>query len=163
MNHPSRKLLSRLFLTASILLFVASLTQIGFHVGRSHNPRDPALGVMILLVGWLGLMASMDNPFSAALAWLANPALAVTWILMFVGSSRRIALGCGLVSLLLSLSFLLHSEIMGDEAGNYYKITGYGVGYWLWLGSIVIAVIGCIVAMTLRREDQRSEGHGPPA
>jgi hypothetical protein len=37
------------------------------------------------------------------------------------------------------LSFLLHKEIVGDEAGHLARITGYGSGYWLWVLSIGVA------------------------
>jgi hypothetical protein len=56
---------------------------------------------------------------------------------------------CALASLGSSLSFLLHRQILADGAGNYAKITGYGPGYWLWVGSIVTALAGCIL-LTLR-------------
>ena len=53
---------------------------------------------------------------------------------------------------------------MADEAGNYRSITGLEVDHWLWLGSIVAAVIGCVVATTRRREDQGAGGnHGVSA
>jgi hypothetical protein len=50
----------------------------------------------------------------------------------------------------LSLSFLLHQQILVDEAGNHSGITGYGAGYWLWVASTATAVIGCLVAVCAR-------------
>jgi hypothetical protein len=121
----------------SVLLFVTSLTQDGFYIDRPNNPRAWAPCIGLLLVGWIAV-------FNGVLAWLANPVLAATWFLMSFRSTRGIALGCAVVALGLSLSFLLHREIMTSEAGHYSKITGYGLGYWLWIASIIVALIGCI-------------------
>ena len=61
----------RLFMGVSILLFVISLTQNGYHIDDSDDRGwHPAVG--LLLVGCLGA-------FTGVFAWLANPLLVATW------------------------------------------------------------------------------------
>lgn len=136
-RHSNRNLLRSLLVAASVVLFAASLPQDAYYGGAD---RKPGIGLLCLLFGWLELC----HPTSAAMAWLANPALLLTWVFSFSPSLRRAAIGCGITSLCLSLSFLLHNEILADESGHYQRITGYGVGYWLWLASIATAVVACI-------------------
>jgi hypothetical protein len=92
-------------------------------------------------------------------AWFANPALIATWVLMLFRKLRMAALWCAIAALVISLTFLLHGDMMKDEGGNRAQITAYGVGYWLWIASIVTAVIGCF-ACILR---DRAEGDVMPA
>ena len=126
------------FMGASIVLFLLSLTQTGYHVdGPDEAGWHPSVG--LLVVGCLG-------PFTGVFAWLANPLLVATWIMMRSRSRRGTALCCAVASLGMSLSFLLHEQVMKDEAGHYARITGYGLGYWLWVASIITALAGCTFA-----------------
>lgn len=38
-----------------------------------------------------------------------------------------------------------NSGIPGDANGNRSIITGYGIGYWLWIGSIAVIVLGNLI------------------
>jgi hypothetical protein len=40
------------------------------------------------------------------------------------------------------LSFLLVDEIISNEAGTKSKVVFYGLGYWFWLFSSFIMLIG---------------------
>ncbi len=125
---------------ASILLFVVSLTQDCFYIDRPDNPRAWSNGFGLLMVGWLGI-------FTGVYSWLANPTLLIAWLALWSPVRRRYAIGAASVALFLTLSFLLHHDIMSDEAGNRSKITAYGLGYWLWIGSATLALIGsCLQA-----------------
>jgi hypothetical protein len=90
----------------------------------------------------MGWILVLDGVF----AWLANPPLIFAWRWMWMDRSPFRALACSMVSLIFSLSFLLHQEILTSELGVHSKITGYGWGYWLWNASIVTALVGCISA-----------------
>jgi hypothetical protein len=105
--------------------------------------------VTLLLIGCVG---AFDRMF----AWFANPGLIAAWILMRSRSRQRrvTALCCAIASLALSLSFLLQRQILADEAGHYSRITGYGPGYWLWVASILAALVGCVVATSRNRHEQ---------
>jgi hypothetical protein len=73
------------FIGASILLFLVSLTQNGYY--RDGDRGDAwAPSFSLLLVGWLGVFAGIP-------AWLANPMLAVAWWLMGRRRSALVALG----------------------------------------------------------------------
>lgn len=126
------------FFALSVLLFVSSLTQYGYYVRRRNNPHDGARCVMLLLIGPFGV-------FESVYAWLANPALLLAWSLVWFRPAA--AAGAGVAALALSLSFLLHHQIIVNEAGDYAKITGYGLGYWLWIGSIIAALAGSLLGM----------------
>jgi hypothetical protein len=127
------------FAGTSLLLFVASLFQDGFYIDREDSDAwANCLG--LLLIGWIVI-------FQGVFAWLANPTLLMTWSLMCSRTLRPLAAIWAIVPLGFSLSFLLHSEILTSEAGHYSKITGYGTGYWLWVGSIATAFVGCIVGL----------------
>lgn len=128
-------------LGASIILFVASLTQDGYYIA-ADNPRAWAPSFGLLLIGWIGVLQGIP-------AWLANPMLAAAWASIYFRSKGLVKLGlvCGVASLCFSLSFLKVDEIIANEAGGTSRITGYGPGYWLWIASIVTAIIGCIAGM----------------
>ena len=120
---------------ASMLLFLVSLTQDCFFIDRAEDPRAWANGFGLLTVGWLGV-------FTGVYAWLANPTLLIAWLAMWSPAHRIYSLGASVVAMLLALSFLLHDNILADEAGNRAMITGYGPGYWLWISSSTFAMIG---------------------
>lgn len=81
----------------------------------------------------------------AALCWLANPLLILSWILI---KNNKLSLILSLLSTLIAISFLLFDEIIDDEAGNYRKIVGYELGYWLWVSSNCIMLLGNFLIRT---------------
>jgi hypothetical protein len=114
---------------------LASLTQDCFLIDKTDNPRAWSNGLGLLLVGWLGILTGIY-------AWLANPFLLVAWLAMWFPNCRLIAISAGILALLLMLSFLLHDDMMSDEAGNRSRITAYGRGYWLWIATAVMTILG---------------------
>ncbi|MDX1929614.1 MAG: hypothetical protein SFV81_24010 [Pirellulaceae bacterium] len=61
---------------------------------------------------------------------------------MWSPNHKRYSIGASAIALLLTLSFLKHESIVADVAGNRSMITGYGIGYWIWISSIAIALVG---------------------
>lgn len=120
---------------ASLMLFTASLTQDCFFIDRADNPRAWSSGFGLLAVGWLGVLVGVYS-------WLANPTLLIAWLAMWSPNYKRYSIGASAIALLLALSFLLHESLMTDEAGNRSRVTGYGIGYWLWIGSMALALVG---------------------
>jgi hypothetical protein len=137
---------ARFALTASVCLFVASLFNDGYYIEAS-NPRAWAPAWGLLLIGWLGLAYG-------TFAWLGNPALLAAWILFFT-KKPTLSLLAALVALAFMVSFLFQQTIVSSEAPTYSHIVGYGTGYWLWLTSAVLQVIGSAVA-TLQTKFQAS-------
>jgi hypothetical protein len=117
----------------SIVSFVTCLTQDGYYIDDS-NPKawSPAWGLLVF--GWMGLL-------SGTFAWLANPLLFGSWVLLAM-SKYRVAFYLSLGALLFAVSFLLHSEVISSTKPSYSKIVGYGIGYWLWIASALILAVG---------------------
>lgn len=134
----------------SVLLFVISLALDGFYL-ETKDPRAWSPCIWLLLFGWMGLFAGM-------VAWLANPVLFFAWICMAVRPLRWGALAAALLALLLALTFLLHTSIITDEGGGRANITGYGLGYWFWLASMIVALLGSIVIICLKPPPFRTLG-----
>lgn len=132
------RLFPKVALVASVGLFAACLLNDGYYIEGS-NPRawSPAWG--LLLIGWIGIG-------SGTLAWLANPALLLAWVLSLT-KKHAFSLVAAMAALLLMVSFLFQTSVISSEAPIYSRIVGYGVGFWLWVGSAVQAVGSAIAAM----------------
>jgi hypothetical protein len=131
------------FVVASVVLFLASLTQPAMRLdGSTTGQRWECL--LLLCIGWIGL-------FGRVYAWLANPALFAGWVLLVVRRSGRGAVML-VISLGFALSFLRETHWERDESGSHTAtITGHAIGYWLWIASIATALVGCLVAMVFDR------------
>jgi hypothetical protein len=136
--NPSNKSLKRLFLIASIGLFIASLTQDCYCTdSRCAN------SIAVLLSGSLGFFLSPGG-----FTWLANPFIIISWI----NKNRKKSLIYSTLAFTLSLSFLFFNKIIDNESGDYNQITGYRLGYWLWLSSIAVAAVGNLILFVLERQ-----------
>lgn len=140
--------LARLFVGVSILLFLASLTQNPCRWASPNESDGQHFGCLaFLLIGWVGV-------FGGIVAWLANPALLLAWIFTFSRYRRVEAIVCSVAALGLALSFLAVKEIPGDNGSA--KIISYALGYWLWIGSIVMSCVGSMVA-AFRKGEARAD------
>jgi hypothetical protein len=83
-------------------------------------------------------------------AWLANPIIAATWLL-YLSNTQPAALISALVGLGLTLSFLWVANVPLGPKLNMVPIISYGVGYWLWVASAAIVVIGVSTDMFVFR------------
>jgi hypothetical protein len=131
---------------AGATTFAASLTQIGVIVDGSDRSieRLPFYGWELLILGGL----SVFGDGLKFLIWLANPIIAVTWILYLRGL-RSAALISAMTALGLTLCFLLVKCVLGPgpEGVNVADfemrpIISYGMGYWLWVASAAVLVAG---------------------
>ncbi|KGT08473.1 hypothetical protein CMU71_00615 [Elizabethkingia anophelis] len=120
-----------LTLTISIALFVASLTQTAVNMGS-----DYMLSIACLLLGWAEV-------FEGGIAWLANPLLFISWLLLII-KQPKISVPLSLIAFFLSLSYLSVSTITVNEGGGKAEITSYDLGYYLWLASSISMSIGSI-------------------
>jgi hypothetical protein len=155
MNSP-RKLVLNITLILSVLLFVFSL---------KYECYCTALGCIdaaeVFGTGWfgagveLGALANwiteqlskhnstFDTHMGAALIWLANPLLFISWI----GILRwpRGSLIFSISAMSVSLAFLSFNYVLHNDIGHYSRIVTYQTGYWLWLSSTIAMVIGNLI------------------
>ncbi len=82
------------------------------------------------------------------IAWLANPIVAVAWIL-YLRDVRFAALISAVTALGLTLSFLWVKYILGSGPQGVNvadfemrPIISYGIGYWLWVASAAVLAAG---------------------
>ncbi|MCX6180409.1 MAG: hypothetical protein NT150_00585 [Bacteroidetes bacterium] len=134
----SKKHIIQIFLALSVGLYITSLTQNTFSKDSS--------GLGCLLVGWMGLII----PCWANWTWLANPLLFLAWIGFFV--DRITSLSTSIAAFLISLSFLLCTKIADNEGGIPSNIPGYYLGYWLWLCSSFVLVVGNLILFKMRNK-----------
>ncbi|UZO79615.1 hypothetical protein NBT05_11690 [Aquimarina sp. ERC-38] len=90
--------------------------------------------IVVFIFGAIGIFFG-----GATLCWLANPLLILSWLLI---NQNKVSLLLSLASFLIASSFLLFDEIIDDEAGHYRKIIGYELGFWLWLSSNGVTLLG---------------------
>jgi|GEM_PF-605079 len=139
----SMKFSSRLLFGLSAALFVACLTQDGYYIaGYDTRAWSPAIG--LLLVGWMGLGMHVYE-------WLANPLLVLAWFFAWKARPGR-ALICSALALLFMAGFLYEKRIVSNENGGTSVITGYGLGYWLWMASAAVMLVGAGMAFFHARQ-----------
>ena len=111
-------------------MYVASLSQYAFCVGGNCSGWP---GWSILIFGILALPGSLANA-----TWLANPILFASWIVIWQ-REKRLSVVLSSVALMFAAAFLLMGTVVTNEGGVPSPITGFKIGYWLWLGSMVAA------------------------
>lgn len=151
MDSPSRTRSSRwtkpqvtitaCFVLASVLLFCISLTQ-ETYAFQTRTRVGQSKGIYDLLLGWFDLS---ETP-----AWLANPVLLFTWIIMLFQFGRYVGLATGIAAMCLCLDFCrTESVTIFDSQDTHAIITGLGLGYWLWVASSASALAGCAICVLL--------------
>lgn len=109
----------------SIALYVYAMTQNSVELNgvKEHGWSE---SYAILMFGWFAT-------FTFHFSWWANPVLFFAWFFAFKGKIKS-ALQYGCTAVALMSLFLLYEEMpaMVNGWGNA-TITGYGIGYWLWL------------------------------
>jgi hypothetical protein len=128
---PPKK--NRKLVVASLIVFAASLAFPGYYVGSISSP-----GFACLLCGCAG-----------APAWFANPCLLAAWFCLRRESALRVTpVVLAVASLVFAIAFLFQHQVLRDEAGNMDTITARGLGYWLWIASIVLALVASVVGLS---------------
>lgn len=132
----------RLMIAPSIGLFAGCLPLDSFcFEGVCHG--WPGWGVL-----GFGLFGILSAP--AGIAWFANPLLVITWLFLFFELTTPALLSAA-AALALSASFLWFDHVGVSEGGNVSRITGYGLGYWLWLASAGCAFGAALIVRLLPR------------
>ena len=124
----------KIFLILSIVVFIISLTQKSYcTVGGNCEYFS---GLLNLIFGWIGVF-KLHFP---AFTWLANPLLFVSWLLY--KKKQKASLILSGTSLILMVSFLFVDQIIVNDGSTTSIVNFYGLGYWLWLFSSFIMLIG---------------------
>ena len=138
-----------IFLFVSVGLFFASLPFDCFYRGNQLQKSPVGPGIWLLMMGWLGI-------FEKQFAWYTNPFLFVTWITMCIRTSRKVPFCCAIAAFALAFSFVFYGDTLANESGGRANIVGYGPGYWFWLSSTFIALIGCVFGLIAKKRLPRS-------
>lgn len=139
----------KIFLTLSIsislscLLFLSSLTQNAYYI---NSEQKSVASYFALLLGIFALKG-------AGIAWLANPCLCMSFIHLKRTNLKKAKI-FSVISVLFGLSFMLFDKVIANEAGGKAEITAYDLGYWLWLSSLIINLIGILVTDIFVKKDQ---------
>lgn len=127
---------NRIFTFLSITFLLISFTQKTYCVNGDCGENWS--GLLCFLLGVFSLIFSFSG-----VSWLLNPLMIISYIIPLKNINLKLLLS--ILSLIFGLSFLLFDEIIKDEAGNYGKITGYEKGYWIWISSAIINLIGILI------------------
>lgn len=127
----------KIFLFISIGVYVISLTQKSYCT--SGGNCEYFSGFLNLIFGWFGVFM-LHIP---AFPWLANPILLVSWI-TFKKKPKLSFILC-IIALVLMLSFLFVNEIIVNDGSTTSKVNFYGLGYWLWVLSSFIMLVGNLI------------------
>ncbi len=139
-----QRILPNIIRTLSIALFMVALTQPCFDT--ENAPGDTGQGAALVISGFFGFFSS-----AAGLTWLANPALWFAWVVIARKPGR--SLYAGAMAMAMALGFLLCKDVMINEAGGVSNITNIRIGYSLWVGSIAVMLLGCVLLKFICRVD----------
>ena len=134
-----------LFFVITMVIFVTSLTQKIYFVEGSDD-SDAMSGFLALLLGWYYMFDLRVIP------WLANPLLFLSFIFTSTYKIKKAKI-VGTIAFIFSLSFLLFDKILVNEGGFEKEIIGYGSGYWLWVFSMFINVVGIFISEYLNSDN----------
>ncbi len=130
------KIINRIFIFLSLIFLLISFSQKAYCVDGDCG--ESWSGLMCFLLGIFGIIFSLS-----AISWFLNPLLLISYLIPIKNLNLKLYLA--VASVFLGLSFLFFSEIVKNEAGHYGKITGYELGYWLWILSSLINLIGILI------------------
>ena len=107
-------------------------------------------GLEALGVGWI--LAFFYG--GAAFAWFANP----IYITAFFIAKKEplVSIGFTAIAIFIAQTFLDGGELLLNEAGNTAYITKIGIGYWFWLGSMVVLFFYSIVNLVVKIKTKRA-------
>ena len=129
----------------SILLLIISLTQPAFYTASDSSDSLNLHSVFIFFLGWLGFLGGAFESF----LWFANP-LYIYALILYLQNKKEAMLISG-SSTLLALSFLLLHTFIKNESGSRTPITGYGLGYILWVASLSLLTIQTMVETRMNK------------
>ena len=130
------KYIIRIFTILSIILLLISFSQKAYCV--DGNCGENWSGLMCFLLGIFSLIFSLSG-----ISWLMNPLMIISYAIPL--NKIKIKVAFSIAALIFGLSFLLFDEIIKYEAGHYGQITGYAMGYWIWILDAIVNLMGILI------------------
>ncbi|PQJ69249.1 hypothetical protein [Polaribacter butkevichii] len=124
-------------LLLSIGIYIISLTQKSYCT--SGGTCEYFSGLLNLIFGWIGVF-KFHLP---AFPWIANLILLISWKTFY--KNTNISFILSILTFLTMLSFLFVDEIIVNDGSTKSKVIFYGFGYWMWLVSSFIMLIGNLI------------------
>lgn len=137
----------KIFLFISFGIYIFSLTQKSYCT--SGNTCEYFSGLLNLIFGWIGIFMHHLSAFP----WIANPILFASWIMF--NKKPKISFLLNIAAFILMLSFLFVDEIIVNEGSTISKVIFYGFGYWMWLLSSFIMLLGNLIIYKNSREENK--------
>lgn len=129
------KRIKKIFLIISITLFVLSLTQKCYCTTSTCSDS-----IMVFLLGWFAMLSG-----GAGISWLANPLLFFAWYQL--NRNLKLSMFLSMFAFLMTLSFLLFYSVVDNENNQKQEIVAYKPGYWLWVLSAFVMLVGTYALM----------------
>ncbi len=108
-----------------------------FTISLVFNTLIPAKGDPSFLVGFVCLLFGFSY-----LAWYANPLILLSVILIALRS--RWAVATSALALALAFSALSIETVPYNEGGDDAEVVGYGLGFFLWLASMLTLLLSAL-------------------
>lgn len=152
-RRPSRALGHAVRIAAvapSMVLYAVAVA----HPVAIETDKEDFSGFFLLALGWLVLFRVP--------AWFANLFLPIGWVAILLPSrvGRVIALGSFGTALAIALTSIgvVWMPISMSEGGYYptHEFQGFGVGFYLWIGSFVAALAGAIARVVIEKRAGRA-------
>lgn len=127
----------------SSIIFYCSCWYPAFEIDNHNNVVD---GVYCFVFGWLGMLLCIECLWN--FIWLANPIYILSMLLFVLLDGKKdqnIALILCLCSIAMGLSFLFCPSLCTNESGSLSSVGALYIGYYLWILSFVVLLIGIIL------------------
>lgn len=122
----------------SVIVYIVSLTQTAI-VYNDYDGQKTFSSVSIL---FMGAISFLGGGILEWIIWFANP-LYIFSLSLFIGSNRSSVLAATAAAGI-ALSFIAWNRILVAENGRTASIVALSTGYWLWVSSLLILMIGSI-------------------
>ncbi|PIQ20781.1 MAG: hypothetical protein COW65_12995 [Cytophagales bacterium CG18_big_fil_WC_8_21_14_2_50_42_9] len=133
----------QIVLAISLIVYLCSLFKSGItylDVTREGSFYGSYTSLELLLYGGIGILG---GGLLEGVIRLANPFYYYSIYLLILGKNEAIKFL--VFSCLLALSFRAWNEILVPESGRNAEIISFQLGYYLWLGSFIILLLGILV------------------
>ena len=156
----------KLTILVSLIFYFLSFTQIAYCTNECKSSSTVvllgALGLFVEFADFLSHLLSLisgksttfNADLGATITWLSNPTY--LFAILIFKYNNKLSLVLSLLSISLILLFMCFNKVIDDEAGHYNLITELKLGYWLWLLSSGILVVGsALIEIKSRKKAER--------